>query len=256
MQLLKLIPSTSPKILIAENKIGCLEGSINNSCSLLTFNIFSTMNLSVVIILILIILSSCNDTHKQNEGSQKSKPETHDMQQDDGGMMEGEGMMGEGDMMQDGMMSEEMRKAMMSRGMGPEMMDDMMVIRELLMQHEKIDRRVENLENGVKTWTTSDDPDIAAAIQKHVRQMKERIHERKPIRQMDPVFREIFDNAGKIEMEFEDIEKGIMVIETSQDPQVVKLIQQHANRAVSEFVEHGMQRAMQPTPLPEGYKGK
>ena len=170
-------------------------------------------------------------------------------------MMERDGMMqGEEGMMQDGMMSEEMRKAMMSEGMGPAMMRDMRVIRTMLMNHENIDRRVENLENGVKTWTTSDDPDIASAIQTHVRQMKERMEENKPIRQMDPVFREIFDHTDKIEMQIEDIENGVVVVETSEDPQVVKLIQQHANRAVSEFAEEGMQRAMEPTPLPEGYK--
>lgn len=158
------------------------------------------------------------------------------------------------DMMGDGMMSEEMRKAMMSKGMGPEMMEDMRPIREMLMNHEQIERRLEDISGGVKTWTTSDDPEIASAIQTHVRQMKERMEEGKPIRQMDPLFRELFKHADKIEMQIEDLEDGVLVVETSADPQVVKLIRQHAHRAVSEFAEHGMQRAMQPTPLPEGYQ--
>ena len=157
-------------------------------------------------------------------------------------------------MMDHGMMDDNMRQAMMSDNMGPEMMEDMRPIREMLMHHEKIERRVENLNDGVKTWTTSEDPEIAAAIQKHVRQMHERLKEKKPIRQMDPLFREIFKHADKIEMQIEDLSNGVLVVETSEDPQVVKLIQQQANRAVSEFVEHGMQRAMQPTPLPEGYQ--
>jgi uncharacterized protein YdcH (DUF465 family) len=217
-----------------------------------------------------VIFFSCGNDSKQDLSDERPQKEGQEnagseMQTDDDGMMEGDGMMDDGDMMsgegmmkngmmEDGMMSEEIRKAMMSKGMGPEMMEDMMAIRKLLMQHEKINRRVENLENGVKTWTTSDDPEIAAAIQKHVRQMKERMKENKPIRQMDPVFHEIFDNADKIELEFEDIENGIVVVETSEDAQVVKLIQQHANQAVSEFVVQGMKRAMRPTPLPEGYK--
>jgi uncharacterized protein YdcH (DUF465 family) len=196
--------------------------------------------------LVCVGLFSCGNNRQENEREEM-------MSQEDG-MMDGEGMMGNESMMQDGMMSEDMRKAMMSKGMGPEMMEDMMAIRKLLMQHEKINRRVENLENGVKTRTTSEDPEIAAAIQKHVRQMHERIKEKKPIRQMDPLFREIFDHADKIDMEIEDLENGVLVLETSEDPQVVKLIQQHAHRAVSEFVERGMQRAMQPTPLPEGYQ--
>ena len=165
----------------------------------------------------------------------------------------GNGMMHD-EMMEDGMMSEEMRKAMMSEGMGPEMMEAMRPIRQMLMNHEQIDRRVEDLPNGVKSWTTSEDPEIAKAIQTHVRQMHDRIKEKKPIRQMDPLFKEIFEHADQIEMEIEDLENGVIVIETSADPQVVKLIRQHAHRAVSEFVEHGMQRAMKPTPLPEDYQ--
>jgi hypothetical protein len=164
-----------------------------------------------------------------------------------------DGMMDDG-MMQDGMMSEDMRRAMMSEGMGPEMMEDMRPIRTMLMNHEQIDRRVEDLPDGVKTWTTSDDPEIAEAVQTHVRQMHERMKEKKPIRQMDPLFREIFEHADQIEMEIEDLKNGVLVIETSEDPEVVKLIRQHAHRAVSEFAEQGMERAMQPTPLPEGYK--
>ena len=84
--------------------------------------------------------------------------------------------------------------------------------------------------------------------------MKDRMREEKPIRQMDPLFRELFENADKIDMKIEDVKNGIVVEETSEDPRVVKLIQQHADKAVSEFVDHGMRRAMQPTPLPEGYE--
>lgn len=80
------------------------------------------------------------------------------------------------------------------------------------------------------------------------------MEEKKPILQMDPVFRELFENVDKIELKIEDVDHGVVVTETSEDPQVVKLIQQHANRAESEFVEQGMQRGMLPTPLPDGYK--
>ena len=198
------------------------------------------------------VFSACDNTEKRQPSERASEEnDTSGMMHED--MMD-EGMMDEEGMTQDGMMSEEMRKAMMSRGMGPEMMRDMRVIRSMLMHHEQIERQVENLENGVKTWTTSDDPEIASAIRTHVRQMKERMENQQPIRQMDPVFRELFEHADKIRIEIEHTEKGVAVTETSEDPQVVKLIQQHANRAVSEFVEQGMQRAMQPTPLPEGYK--
>jgi hypothetical protein len=206
----------------------------------------------VVMIATCSLVSGCNQDQK-DENRKSDHVEQTAQAGENGGMMDG-GMMGhEGGMMDGGMMSDEMHKAMMSGDMGPDMMEDMKAIRELLMNHEQIDRRVENLDNGVKTWTTSDDPEIAAAIQKHVRQMEDRMKEGNPIRRMDPVFREIFKHADKINMEIEDVKNGLVVTETSDDPQVVKLIQQHANRAVSEFVDQGMQRAMQPTPLPEGY---
>ncbi len=83
--------------------------------------------------------------------------------------------------------------------------------------------------------------------------MKARVEAGEPIRQMDPVFREIFEHHAKIRMDVEDIPGGARVTETSDDPQIVLLIRQHAQRAVSEFVVDGMQRAMQPTPLPPGY---
>jgi hypothetical protein len=197
-----------------------------------------------------LVLTSCgkekNQSEKQNETS-RTEGTSHNRM--GGSMMEGVHMM-----QGEGMMSEEMHQAMMSGKMGPGMMEDMRSIRQLLLKHDKISRRVENLPNGVKTRTTSDDPQLASLIQKHVRQMKERMEEKKPIRQMDPLFRELFDQADKVKIDFEDIENGIVVVETSDDPQIVKLIQQHANKAVSEFVQQGMSRAMQPTPLPDGYK--
>lgn len=174
-----------------------------------------------------------------------------------GGMMD-DGMMGDG-MMSDGMMSEtaqEMPEWMMSgdMGMDGDMMRDMHVIHTLLMEHEEIHRTVEDIPGGVRTVTTSSDAELARSIRTHVRQMKERVEQGRAIRHMDPVFREIFENHGKIEMHIEGVPGGVRVVETSDDPQVTLLIRQHAHRAVSEFVEDGMSRAMQPTPLPDGYR--
>lgn len=197
--------------------------------------------------LVLLGCGSDNDQSESQPPATRSEGPSHEGM--GGGRMDGEHMM-----QGEGMMTEEMHEAMMSGKMGPGMMEDMRSIRQLLMEHGKISRRVENLPNGVKTWTTSDDPQLASVIQQHVRQMKERMEEKKPIRQMDPLFRELFDQADKIKIDYEDIENGIVVVETSDDPQVVKLIQQHAHKAVSEFVQQGMPRAMQPTPLPDGYK--
>jgi hypothetical protein len=152
-----------------------------------------------------------------------------------GGMMDGggEGMMG---------------------GMMGGSMQDMSAIHGLLSQHEKVRRSVKDLPDGVETVTTSDDPAIAKLIREHVWQMKSRVEEGRPIRQMDPVFREIFAHHAHIHMKIEDVPGGVRVTETADEPHVVPLVRQHARRAVSEFVAEGMPRAMRPTPLPPDYK--
>jgi quercetin dioxygenase-like cupin family protein len=124
------------------------------------------------------------------------------------------------------------------------------VIQTLIDNHTAIERRVVDLPNGVETWTESDDPAMAAEIRTHVRQMATRLEEGRPVRRWDPLFAAIFENYEAIEMVMTDTPRGIHVVETSADPQVVALIQQHAHRAVSEFVRDGRARYMQPTPLP------
>lgn len=135
------------------------------------------------------------------------------------------------------------------RGPGP----DRDAIHALLADHDLIERRVVDLPDGVETWTESDDPDVAALLRTHVRQMKARLDTDRPMRRWDPLFAEIFAHADAIDMIIEDTPRGVHVVETSDDPAVVALIRQHAHRAVSEFVEQGMDRAHEPTPLPDGY---
>jgi hypothetical protein len=155
------------------------------------------------------------------------------------------------DMMRDG----EAPAWMMSGGMDPQMMRDMPVIHDLLTAHNKIRREVEDVPGGIRAVTTSEDPNVAGLIRTHVFAMRERVADGRPIRQMDPLFREIFEHYRRIDMHVENVPDGVRVVETSRDPQVAMLIRQHARRAVSEFVRDGMDRAMEPTPLPRGYRG-
>ncbi len=127
------------------------------------------------------------------------------------------------------------------------------VFHELLSRHDVIDREVEDLPNGVRTVTTSTDPEVAALIRLHVRQMVARLSEGMPVRRWDPLFAELVKHHEAITIEIEEVPGGLRVVETSDDPQVVLLIRQHAHRGVSEFVERGFDRASEPSPLPEGY---
>lgn len=124
------------------------------------------------------------------------------------------------------------------------------VFQFLLAHHEKIRRQVKNRQDGVETLTESDDPKIAAKIEEHVAAMYARVDEQRPIRRRDPLFRELFQHAAKIEMHVEKTDKGLRVVETSQDPYVVRLIQEHA-QVVSGFVKKGFAEAHRNHAVPD-----
>ncbi len=119
----------------------------------------------------------------------------------------------------------------------------------LLAHHDKITRQVTELPNGVKAVTESDDPEVVEKLQEHVEWMAVRIEKSQPIRMRDPLFRELFKNADKIELEHEMTDKGVIVTEWSDDPHVVKLIQAHA-KVVSGFVASGFAEAAKNHPVP------
>jgi hypothetical protein len=108
----------------------------------------------------------------------------------------------------------------------------------LIDHRDSIRRTVKNLPNGIETLTESDQADVAATIQEHVEAMYDRVENVNPIRMRDPLFREIFANAKKIKMDVEHTDHGVRVMETSQDPYVVKLLQEHA-KVVSLFIKNG-----------------
>jgi hypothetical protein len=108
----------------------------------------------------------------------------------------------------------------------------------LIDHRDSIHRTVKNLPDGIETVTESDQPDVAGTIQEHVEAMYDRMESGSPIRMRDPMFREIFAHADKIKMDVEHTDHGVRVKETSQDPYVVKLLQEHA-KVVSLFIKNG-----------------
>lgn len=135
------------------------------------------------------------------------------------------------------------------RGPDADFAADRDVFHFLLANGDKIERKVTNTKDGVETITQSDDPKIAAKIKKHVAAMYRRVHEQRPIRMRDPLFAEIFRHTKKIEMKVEKTENGVRVTETSNDPYVAKLIQEHA-KVVSLFVKNGFDEAHRNHPVP------
>ncbi len=140
------------------------------------------------------------------------------------------------------------KMGMMRQGEGH--MQDMQMIHALFADHQKISRTIKKIDKGVETITESDDPKVQAMIREHVAAMYKRLTEKQPIRMWDPLFAELFKHAEKIKVEMSNTAKGIKVIETSDDPWVVKLVQAHAE-GVSEFVKEGMPSMHKEHPLPD-----
>ena len=137
------------------------------------------------------------------------------------------------------------------QGGGWGMSQAMRLIHGLLGQRGQIRRTTEEIPGGVMSLTVSDDPQVAQMIRQHVRQMQERLAAGQPIRLWDPLYAELFAQRQKIKLQVQDVPGGVTVRQTSEDPQVTRLIRQHA-AAVGEFLAKGYDRVHQPTTLPTG----
>ena len=115
---------------------------------------------------------------------------------------------------------------------------DMQVWKSLLRDHTKIRRTVRHIDRGLEAETESDDPRIAALIKDHVLAMKDRIREGYPVRGWDPVFRELFKRHHLIRIDVVLTDKGVKIVETSDDPETVRLMRSHA-AGVTDFVKEG-----------------
>ena len=115
-------------------------------------------------------------------------------------------------------------------------------LKTIFKNHKKIKRTVTNLDNGIKTETYSDNEEIRAAIVNHVTLMVTRIQENRNPKVMiqSPTLDKLYNNYDKIETSIELTDTGIAVIQTSEDPKVIKLLQTHASE-INDMVEKGMQ---------------
>ncbi len=106
---------------------------------------------------------------------------------------------------------------------------------------DKIERTVENLPNGIRTNTFSDDPEIQAVLISHVAGMIGRVEEgRDPqVFIQSPTLDILFERGDRIETELEVTDNGIVVTQTSDDPEVVAALQTHAGE-VTDMADRGM----------------
>lgn len=136
----------------------------------------------------------------------------------------------------------------MRGGMGGVMREAMMLVHA----HESITRKVEEIPGGVRTTNTTTNPAMVETLRQHPRNMKAFYDQGGSVRHWDPLFVELAKHSGKIKMTFRDIENGIEVESTSDDPAVTALIRAHAYK-VNEFVSRGMPAVHESSPMPEGY---
>ena len=138
----------------------------------------------------------------------------------------------------------QMGPGMMGMNGGTATMGERSDIHGLLFNHDRIRRAVTNLPDGIRTVTESDDPQIAETIKKHVTEMGKRVEEGRdpglPIE--SPALHSIFRDKDKIKSKYEVTEKGIIVVQTSTDANVVKALQDHAAE-VTDLARRGMAAA-------------
>lgn len=133
----------------------------------------------------------------------------------------------------------------------PSMKADQSLFHTLLSNRDQIQRQIKLLPNGIETLTETDNPQLRTILVQHVQSMKKRVEQVRPIHLRDPLFAALFRNAKKVSMmKVTATQKGVHVIETSNDPLTVKLIQAHA-RVVSLFIKNGHQEVHKNHPVPQ-----
>jgi peptidoglycan/xylan/chitin deacetylase (PgdA/CDA1 family) len=120
---------------------------------------------------------------------------------------------------------------------------DMQLVHQMLAGHDRIRRTVENLPNGIRTVTGSEDPEVAQALKAHVASMDQRLKDGRIFNLFSPTLPVLFDNKDKIKTTVEMTPTGAVVTQTSADAKVVAALQAHAGE-VDELARDGMAAMM------------
>ena len=115
-------------------------------------------------------------------------------------------------------------------------------LKEIFRSHQGITREVTNLANGIDTTTEAEDEQLREAIVSHVSMMVTRLEEGKnpEVFIQSPTLDALFGVYEDIDTEIEMTDKGVKVIQTSSNPEAVRLLQTHAAE-VSDMAKRGMQ---------------
>jgi hypothetical protein len=111
----------------------------------------------------------------------------------------------------------------------------------MFRKFQTLSREVENLPNGIRTVTRSSDPDVMDALVSHAVGMIDRVGQKDDpkIFIQSPTLDIFFARGDRILSEIDVTEEGLVVIQTSDDPEVVAAMHEHAAE-VTAMVEQGM----------------
>ena len=124
------------------------------------------------------------------------------------------------------------------------MMGPMRLGMELFERHTEITRATDYLSNGIIDTTVSSNPETAKVIQAHVIEMYARLADNRPFPYpMSNSVPTMFAKSTKYKRSYKLLPTGIQVTETSDDPELVKVIYAHA-RELDRFVKEGMPAMM------------
>lgn len=112
----------------------------------------------------------------------------------------------------------------------------------MFRKFETITRSVENLPNGIRTLTTSSDQDVMDALVSHSVGMIDRVGQLDDPKIMiqSPTLDIFFLRGDGITSDVEITDAGLLVIQTSNDPEMVTALQTHAAE-VTAMADRGMQ---------------
>lgn len=111
----------------------------------------------------------------------------------------------------------------------------------MFRRFEDITRTVTNLPDGIRTVTHSDDEELMHVVISHAAEMINRVAEgRDPqVIIQSPTLDIFFQRGEAIETQLDVTDEGLVIIQTSDDPEMVAALQTHAAE-VTAMVERGM----------------
>ena len=134
---------------------------------------------------------------------------------------------------------------MMGTGMmGSATQADIRSYMNLFDRHTEIRRTVEVIDGGVRTTTESAAPGLIELLQAHVSSMYAHLSQHAEVTCMSSSLPTLFRNSAGYRRELTLTAKGVVVTETSSDPQLTNAIRTHSQE-VSGFVRDGMSAMMQ-----------